>query len=520
MFGFMKEKTAITVVENLARQQHDQYVSMSDQIALLESDLSTWKRVAYLGQNLYELSDDDREAMRAASWNFYYKNPLGRSIINHLIFYIFGRGIVITTQDQNPEVQKYLTEVRTRDKAFKYWEMVFRTLRDGECFIRRFADEKAKYPRRRFIDAGEIIDIETSKDDVTDVKRYLWQTADMEESKPINADEIQHIKLFVDSNVKRGRPILEPVLRRLTQYDNWLGDRVTLNHALAAIFLEISVDGSGADVASINERFESASKASTNYRGSSAGITRKKVPASGTVAVHGSNETWTWNNPNVNAEGCKEDGRQLRLNIGAGVQIPEFMLTSDASNANFASTLVSESPFVKMIEFFQTQIFEPEYQQQAREDIKYGIQQKVLSATSTETVLQAEVENEVKAIREASKYSSTPWILDEQEEAIKSEPTNYVERSCPTKTAVDIAWPPIVSRDLKAETDSYAIHDEQGYASKQTISGKLGYEYEEEKRLMEKADREKESKTTPEPDQAVLDKIDKAFGGGEENPFA
>jgi len=35
------------------------------------------------------------------------------------------------------------------------------------------------------------------------------------------------------------------------------------------------------------------------------------------------------------------------LSIAAGVQFPEFLLTSDASNSNYASTLVAEGPVVR-----------------------------------------------------------------------------------------------------------------------------------------------------------------------------
>jgi capsid protein len=42
----------------------------------------------------------------------------------------------------------------------------------------------------------------------------------------------------------------------------------------------------------------------------------------------------------------------LLLSIAAGAGLPEFMLTADASNANFASTMVAEGPAVK---FFQSE---------------------------------------------------------------------------------------------------------------------------------------------------------------------
>ena len=44
--------------------------------------------------------------------------------------------------------------------------------------------------------------------------------------------------------------------------------------------------------------------------------------------------------------------------IAARLVMPEFMFTSDASNANFASTLVAEGPAMKMFERLQTSTIE------------------------------------------------------------------------------------------------------------------------------------------------------------------
>jgi hypothetical protein len=48
---------------------------------------------------------------------------------------------------------------------------------------------------------------------------------------------------------------------------------------------------------------------------------------------------------------------QLRA-IAARLVMPEFMLTSDASNANFASTMVAEGPAIKMFERLQASLIE------------------------------------------------------------------------------------------------------------------------------------------------------------------
>ena len=47
------------------------------------------------------------------------------------------------------------------------------------------------------------------------------------------------------------------------------------------------------------------------------------------------------------------DGRHILLNIAAGSGLAEYMVTGDASNANYSSSMVAESPAVKEFEDIQ-----------------------------------------------------------------------------------------------------------------------------------------------------------------------
>lgn len=51
--------------------------------------------------------------------------------------------------------------------------------------------------------------------------------------------------------------------------------------------------------------------------------------------------------PNTHFEDASLLGRMILLSIAAGTGLPEFMLAADASNANYASTLVAEGPAVR-----------------------------------------------------------------------------------------------------------------------------------------------------------------------------
>jgi hypothetical protein len=50
---------------------------------------------------------------------------------------------------------------------------------------------------------------------------------------------------------------------------------------------------------------------------------------------------------------AKEDGRAILLTLAAATGLPEYMFTGDGSNANYASTMVAESPGVREFESWQ-----------------------------------------------------------------------------------------------------------------------------------------------------------------------
>ena len=145
--------------------------------------------------------------------------------------------------------------------------------------------------------------------------------------------------------------------------------------------------------------------------------------------------------------------------IGARWQMPEALISGDASNANLASALVAEAPFVRALETRQWH-----YKLAFR-----GIMERVLEHAAATGKLGAAQET----------------ILDQVE--------------------ISIEAPPVIPRKLREETDRNAILHQARILSKQTWSAREDLDHEEEQALLE-AD-------PPEPPQD-------AFGGtpGEEEP--
>jgi hypothetical protein len=235
-------------------------------------------------------------------------------------------------------------------------EIVRRTYRDGETFLRFFPQGDTLITR--FIDPDDVRDttnthswgIETDPNDVENVKAYHVIEGASTESKSIPAEEIQHIKeKDTDSDVKRGEPFLLSVMKRVQQYDTWIQDRVTLNKVRASIALLRKWKGATPQGL---KNFADSKATTTVTKTTRTGTVneRQRRMKPGTILDVPKDAEYEYLAPDVQAGDVRHDGRSILLSVAAGTGQPEYMVTGDASNANYSSTMVQESPAVREFE--------------------------------------------------------------------------------------------------------------------------------------------------------------------------
>ncbi len=307
-------------------------------------------------------------------------------------------------------------------------EIVRRKDRDGECFL-RFFQQDDQAVRLRFVEPGQVatpteasgnphhnMGIITNPDDVETVEGYYI------DGQLVEAAEIQHRKANVDFNVKRGLPLFHPVRKTLGRAESiQRGMAVVAEIQSKIAMIRKHTGGTAAGLAQFVQ--SNADVSVTNQ--ATGDTTYHKKYRDGTILDANAGIDYEFPSHKVNPAVFVQVIACLLRAVASRLVMPEFMLTSDASNANYASTMVAEGPAVKMFERLQHDMIEDDLE----------VMDRVLDGAVATGQITAE-------IREKIKVSVTP--------------------------------PNLASRDRKAETEADAILVQNEAMSSQEMSRRHG----------------------------------------------
>lgn len=314
----------------------------------------------------------DHYEMLKQAYDFWQLDLFARAIVRNLSKFVLGKGPTIKPVSENQKVNDQWKKFCKINKwSIREKEMVRRVFRDGEIFIRKFkedgnlkvrflrADNIKNPPDSRNQNKGEevTLGIGTDPEDVEDVKTYYLCNKEGKFLEAIPADQVIHVKILVDSDVKRGISFLLVAMPMLKKYSEWLDDRIVLNKVRTAIALIKKVTGTSGTVDSIRDKQLSERQSADKYK--------QKAFNAGTIITASKGIEYEMLSPNINAADAANDGRNMLLGVAAGCGMPEMMLTADYSNANYSSSVTAQNPFVREVEdwqdfweFYYMQLFE------------------------------------------------------------------------------------------------------------------------------------------------------------------
>jgi len=497
----MFERAKTRIIEGKIRLQKAQIdlenindirpITESNNYVLPESDEADWK---LMGSNSEKgLDSSDQESLREQAIKTYYKNSHGRNIIRLFEKYVAGHGFKIAPMSTTPSVKEYWNEFwKVNKMSLRAKEIVRRSMRDGETFLRYFeGDTDDTMLKVRFMNPALVADPEkrlneivakvsdgilTDPDDIEEVIGYYYK------NNYIEAEEVQHIKILVDSDVLRGRSYYEPLLQSLAMYKKWLTDRMKLNETRGTVALVKNVKGSPTNTANVATKYDTSRKTNVD------GTPMARAPKNVSVFTTNGNISYEMLSPNLQASDVQHDGRALLLNIAAGSSLPEYMVTSDASNGSYASTMVAEGPAVMEFEDWQD-FFGEAYKVMFERVIEDGISKGKIPKMESYTEREVQPDKSIKEVK----------ITE------------------PTSTECSITFPDLVARDIKAETESYILQNNAGWMSNTTAQGRLDLDHEQEMDLMAKeSEEDPEDEFKKDEEDLEIEKQKKAMDDEEE----
>jgi hypothetical protein len=464
-----------------------------------DRDETSWQMTQ--GQRIPHLyTEEDLREMQRRALELSLR-PGGRAIIGTLENFVIGQESIIRCEDENPVVQEYWDEwFRVSNWDMKDKESFRRYIRDGMIFNRFFLPKsntpietnKFVHLITRFVEPLEIENwsgdinatygIETDPDDIETIisfhRRHVRQDS-TELREKIDPREMIYFKIGSDSNMKWGITHLVGAAEYIVKYEQWLEDRIKLNRIRHLYGLFAKADNPATSLTTL------ANKINNDTTGKTAAGegTPKKALRSPSVLLQQGIE-WEYKNLQIRAQDTKDDGRAIQLQVAAAVRLAEYVVRADASNSNYASTMVSESPMVK--EFEALRDLHTRYTNLVSQKVLgYAIRTGQIPATSTKTTTTKEAKRAKELVFEC-RHKLNDHHKGLAESVIKA----LVEKTetVPTQTTVIREYPPLIHRDIKTESEAIAIQILNKLVSRRTASNKLGYDFDQEQELMQQDD--------------------------------
>lgn len=400
--------------------------------------------------------------MRTSARKLQY-TAAGRGVLQTLQDFIVGKSATVNASDEDPKVQDYWNAWSKANKwDSRSKEIVRRTFRDGEIFLRWFPpQDRDGILRVRFLEPGEIkaalngkpsFGIETDPDDIETVLSYHREYSvdgTLQVPEDIPAEDVDHLKILVDSDIKRGVSFFTGISKYMKEYELWLRDRIALNKVRHIWNIVGKPTSPQVPLTDVMDKFtDQTADAPVG------GTKKKKVPRVGSVLFNRGIE-WDLKSLNINASDTKDDGRAIQLMIAIGTCFPEYIARGDSSNANYASTMISESPFVRSMESWQD-VF-------GGEDGFFG------------TIFARVIADGIARGRIPPQSTKTTVTWDPVTKQDKTE-----EEKVPTSTECTVNFATLITRNIKEETEAVQIHVQNGWCSSRTAAEKLDYDYEAE----------------------------------------
>jgi hypothetical protein len=285
-------------------------------------------------------STDFYELIRLASWMLLH-NPFAKNVVRALTYLTVGQGVTVAWPESRngsgtKKEKRWLEIERVTGFQRQVRRIAGMAFGLGEWFVVPTIDKRrgGTLPNRLLhVEPDRVSRIFVSDSDAEDVIGYEIEGA----TKAMvgkGADDVIHAKVEDFGNVCRGITPMLAAMKYLRFLELFLESRHYLNLTRSRIPVVRQVKGSSAQIAREKARFV-------------------KLPPPGTIAIDPESVDWKFPTMNVNAADASEDFQRCVLAVASSVGLPAHMVANDVSQGTYASTLIAESPTIRMIDDFR-----------------------------------------------------------------------------------------------------------------------------------------------------------------------
>jgi hypothetical protein len=370
-------------------------------------------------------------------------NPYAISVLENRISYTIGKGMGITAvpSSRKPDFVKGDRELCEMCQVvwddfgdrvdWGQWEQLIlhKVDVDGEAFIRFFhlgggkvtirpvEPEHVRSPGDQ--SAHRSFGIETPEYDIMDTLGF-WVVLNPGYSwtpRFVPAEEIVHFKANVGPSAKRGYPLLIPVRQNLQRALNLLQYMSALARAQSSIaMIRKHKQYSAASVVAWQQN--NADVQGQSWLSGQQRFGKQYAPA--TVLDTPENLEYEFPGQKINSSALTEVLQAELRAIGSRVVQPEYMISANAENANYASTLVAEAPATKNFQRLQATLARKFGDGRKGEPKHCGVFWRVMRAAVEWGLLPREVMKRVKAHVEPPRVAAR----DEDKDTARSKTLN------------------------------------------------------------------------------------------------
>ncbi len=322
--------------------------------ASLGAENRGWQRGSSKSGNFPEHFQRDR-MWEYLWWLYHASDPTFRNIVNAYVVFIRGGGseIKFTTKEAQDKWRKWSKKNKwpTRER-----EILKATAAFGETFVvmlpkmgttrtagsnraMRRSRSKAE-PKIRILNTIDVADVFCSPDDPGEILGYEQKTIDGRPNIVHDEVDVVHFKFDTIPNALRATPMILTALQDLYYYRAFRTNRHWLNMVRSRVPLVITKQKGGArEVAALKAKYS-------------------RLPEPGTVWFQNNTTDVKFPLLNVGAADARDDAKLFLRAISQAVNLPEFIVSADASNANYSSTVTAENPAMQMFEDLQALLAE------------------------------------------------------------------------------------------------------------------------------------------------------------------